>query len=133
MVMEFVINNNDNSGIHIVVVSEYIEPYSDPRKGEYRFSYTITIENRGVVGAQLLRRHWLIRDDNGKVQEVRGEGVVGEQPYLNPGESYQYRSGVLLETPHGTMEGSYEWVDEAENSFRSPVAPFYLSVPRILH
>ncbi|HIJ22142.1 MAG: Co2+/Mg2+ efflux protein ApaG [Gammaproteobacteria bacterium] len=119
--------------IHIHVTTEYVAPYSNPKKREFRFAYTILIENHGTVGAQLLRRHWLIRDDNGKVQEVRGEGVVGEQPYLEPGEQYQYSSGAMLETPHGTMEGSYEWVDEQQALFTTPISPFYLTVPRVLH
>lgn len=119
--------------IHISVETEYVEHHSNPENGDYRFTYTITIENRGTVGAQLLNRHWLIRDDHGKVQEVRGEGVVGKQPFLSPGDSFQYTSGSQLETPHGTMEGSYEWEDEFNNRFRSPITPFYLSIPRVLH
>ncbi len=125
--------NNEQHNIEITVVTEYIDHHSDPDKNDYRFAYTITIENRGTVGAQLLSRHWLITDDNGKVQEVRGEGVVGQQPFLSPGDTYQYSSGSHLETPHGTMKGSYEWQDELNNHFRSPIPPFNLSIPRVLH
>lgn len=125
--------SNDQHNIEITVVTQYVEHHSDPEKGEYRFAYTITIENRGTVGARLLTRHWIITDDHGKVQEVHGDGVVGKQPFLSPGDSYQYTSGSHLKTPHGTMEGSYEWEDERGSRFRSPITPFYLTIPRVLH
>lgn len=131
--LEIIEMSHERHNIEITVVTQYVEQHSDPEKGDYRFAYTITIENRGTVGAQLLSRHWLIRDDNGKVQEVRGEGVVGKQPFLSPGDSFQYTSGSHLGTPHGTMEGSYEWEDEFKTRFRSPISPFYLSTPRVLH
>jgi ApaG protein len=119
--------------ITIEVESFYIKGNSDPRRNEYQFAYTITLTNRGKIGAQLLRRHWIIRDDSGRVEEVHGEGVVGQLPHLAPGESYQYTSGTLLQAPHGTMEGSYEWITDTQELFRSPIAPFYRSGPRVLH
>ncbi len=125
--------NGTEQDIEIKVDTLYIKAHSDPNQGEYRFAYTITITNRGTVGGQLLRRHWIIRDDQGNVEEIQGEGVVGEQPYLAPGESYQYTSGAILKTPHGTMEGGYEWEDERQRPFRTPISPFYLTVPRVLH
>ncbi len=119
--------------IQVRVESRYLEAHSDPKLGEYRFAYTITITNRGTVTARLLRRRWLIQDDDGREEVVEGEGVVGEQPRLKPGESFRYTSFSLLQTPHGTMEGHYEWSDDQGRSFISPIAPFYLSVPRVLH
>ncbi len=121
------------SEIEIEVETVYIKGNSDPRHDEYQFAYTITLTNRGKIGAQLLRRHWIIRDDSGRVEEVHGEGVVGQQPHLAPGESYQYTSGALLKAPHGTMEGSYEWISDRQDLFRTPIKPFYLTVPRVLH
>ncbi len=119
--------------IEVQVDTIYVKGHSDPEQSEYQFAYTITLTNRGEIGAQLLRRHWIIRDDSGRVEEVHGEGVVGQQPYLAPGESYQYTSGAVLKAPHGTMEGSYEWLSDSQELFRSPIAPFYLTVPRVLH
>ena len=119
--------------IEITVDTIYMEGNSDPDKAQFQFAYTITLHNRGEVGAQLRHRHWLIRDDQGGVEEVHGEGVVGKQPHLMPGESFQYTSGAMLKTPHGTMEGRYEWVDDQQQPFKSPIAPFYLTVPRTLH
>ncbi|MCS6947557.1 MAG: Co2+/Mg2+ efflux protein ApaG, partial [Steroidobacteraceae bacterium] len=93
--------------IRIDVVTAYLSEQSDPDEDRYVFSYTITIRNEGTVAARLLTRHWIITDANGKVQEVRGDGVVGEQPYLKPGQGFRYSSGAVLETPFGTMQGSY--------------------------
>jgi ApaG protein len=97
-------------GIHIDVETDYLADQSAPESGRYAFSYTITIRNDGPEPARLINRHWIITDANGKVQEVRGEGVVGEQPHLKPGEGFRYTSGTLLETPVGSMEGEYEMV-----------------------
>lgn len=119
--------------IEIKVDTLYVEAHSDPRRGEYQFAYTITLTNRGEIGAQLLQRHWMIRDDGGRVEEVRGKGVVGQQPHLAPGESYQYTSGTILKAPHGTMEGSYEWITDNQQPFSTPIPPFYLTTPRTLH
>ena len=123
----------DNAQIDIDVVTDYISEQSDPTVDRYVFAYTITINNRGAIPAKLLNRHWLITDANGKVQEVRGEGVVGEQPHLNPGEHFEYTSGAVLETPVGVMEGEYEMVTDEGDTFLAPIDRFSLAVPRTLH
>jgi len=119
--------------MEVGVETSYIDDQSDPGADRYVFAYTITISNTGSAPAKLLNRHWLITDSNGKIQEVRGEGVVGEQPYLKPGEVFRYTSGTVLETPVGTMEGEYEMVDDDGHAFLAPVDRFSLSVPRVLH
>ncbi len=119
--------------INIDVQSSYVDAQSEPDANRYVFSYTITIRNTGLMPAKLLHRHWIIRDSNGKVQEVRGEGVVGEQPHLKPGEGFRYTSGTMIETPVGTMEGSYEMLADDGTRFEAPIAPFALSMPRTLH
>lgn len=123
----------DNAQIDIDVVTNYISEQSDPTVDRYVFAYTITINNRGAIPAKLLNRHWLITDANGKVQEVRGEGVVGEQPHLNPGEHFEYTSGAVLETPVGVMEGEYEMVTDEGDTFLAPIDRFSLAIPRTLH
>ena len=123
----------DNSQIDINVVTDYIAEQSDPTVDRYVFAYTITINNSGEIPAKLLNRHWLITDANGKVQEVRGEGVVGEQPHLNPGEFFEYTSGAVLETPVGIMEGEYEMVTDEGDTFLAPIDRFSLAIPRTLH
>ena len=97
------------------------------------FSYTITIQNEGQIPARLLTRHWLITDANGKVQEVRGDGVVGEQPFIQPGQQYEYTSGCLLKTPHGSMHGTYQMVRDDGSSFDAVIAPFSLTLPNALN
>ena len=97
------------------------------------FAYTIRIRNAGGVGARLLNRHWVITDAHGKVQEVRGEGVVGEQPWLQPGEQFEYTSGAVLETAVGTMRGTYDMLADDGTRFDAPIPAFTLSVPRTLH
>ena len=119
--------------LKVGVETSYIDDQSDPDADRYVFAYTITISNTGSTPAKLLNRHWLITDSNGKIQEVRGEGVVGEQPYLRPGEVFRYTSGTVIETPVGTMEGEYEMVDDEGRSFLAPIDRFPLSVPRVLH
>jgi len=119
--------------ISIDVKTTYVESQSEPEAGRYVFAYTITIRNTGGMPAKLLNRHWVITDSNGKVQEVRGEGVVGEQPHLQPGEGFRYTSGTMLETPVGSMEGSYEMLADDGTRFEAPIAPFSLSMPRTLH
>ncbi len=119
--------------IRISVQTAYLPEQSEPDAERFVFSYTITIRNEGAVSARLLNRHWVITDANGEVQEVRGEGVVGEQPYLRPGESFRYTSGTVLATPVGSMEGEYEMVADDGERFLAPIAPFSLSVPRTLH
>jgi ApaG protein len=119
--------------IRINVQTAYLPEQSEPDAERFVFSYTVTIQNEGAVSARLLNRHWVITDANGEVQEVRGEGVVGEQPYLRPGESFRYTSGTVLATPVGSMEGEYEMVADDGARFLAPIAPFSLSVPRTLH
>ncbi|MCU7960582.1 MAG: Co2+/Mg2+ efflux protein ApaG [gamma proteobacterium symbiont of Bathyaustriella thionipta] len=125
--------NKHSSPIKIDVETRYIESQSAPEQDRFVFSYTITITNKGEEAAQLLNRHWLITDSNSHVQEVRGEGVVGEQPHLQPGESYRYTSGAVLQTPVGSMHGSYEMIYDDGIRFDAPIAPFSLAIPRTLH
>jgi ApaG protein len=119
--------------IRVDVDTSYLEDQSDPKSRRYVFSYTITIRNEGSVPARLLTRHWIITDSNGKVQEVRGEGVVGEQPYLKPGQGFRYSSGAVLETPVGAMQGSYQMVGDDGEQFDAPISPFRLAMPGLLH
>lgn len=126
-------NNPALYDIKVDVDTLYVEAESDPDKNRFVFAYTITIRNVGNAAAKLLTRHWVIRDANGKVQEVQGEGVVGEQPYLKPGEGFQYTSGTMLETSMGTMGGSYMLVSDDGTEFKAPVNDFLLSTPRTLH
>ena len=97
------------------------------------FSYTITIANHGSAPSQLLNRHWIISDAAGGVEEVRGEGVVGQQPRLLPGQAFEYTSGAILKTPVGSMHGEYEFVDDNGEHFEVPIAPFSLSMPNVVH
>lgn len=119
--------------IRVQVATSYVDDQSRPESGRYVFAYTITIANNGDVPVRLISRHWVITDANGKVQEVSGDGVVGEQPHLNPGEVFRYSSGAVLETPVGAMQGLYRM--EADNGvkFDAPIAPFTLAVPGVLH
>ena len=119
--------------IRIQVATSYVDDQSEPESGRYVFAYTITISNDGEVAAKLLSRHWVITDANGKVQEVSGDGVVGEQPYLKPGEQFRYSSGAVLETPVGAMQGLYRMKADNGVSFDAPIAPFTLAVPGLLH
>lgn len=119
--------------IQVDVETQYIAEQSLPDQEHFVFAYTITISNNGDLPAQLLRRHWVITDANNKVQEVKGEGVVGEQPHLNPGESYRYTSGTMLETPVGTMRGSYHMIADDGVEFDADIPQFTLSMPRTLH
>ena len=112
---------------------QFIPDQSDPENHRYLFAYTITIVNVGDVAAQLVSRHWIITDGNNEIQEVRGLGVVGKQPLLKPGESFEYTSGSSLTTPVGTMKGTYQMVAEDGTQFDAPIAEFTLSVPRVLH
>ncbi len=119
--------------IRVDVETAFVAEQSDPVKTRYVFSYTITIRNEGSRSARLLTRHWIITDANGKVQEVRGDGVVGEQPYLKPGQGFRYSSPVMIETPVGVMQGSYQMIAEDGRSFDAPIAPFRLAIPGVLH
>jgi len=111
----------------------YIADQSDPANDRYVFAYTITITNTGSAAAQLVSRHWIIADAADKVQEVRGKGVVGEQPHLRPGESFEYTSGSAIATPVGTMRGSYQMVADDGTKFDVAIPEFTLSMPRVLH
>lgn len=117
----------------VSVETTFVPEQSDEARDRYVFSYTVTIRNEGSVGAQLISRHWIIKDAAGEVQEVRGLGVVGAQPLLQPGESFQYTSGCVLVTPVGSMRGSYQMVAEDGQQFEAPIAEFQLSMPRVLH
>ena len=119
--------------IKIKVDTTYLQEASDPSNNKYYFLYTVSIDNIGSGGAKLLSRHWVIEDSNGKVQDVKGEGVVGEQPHINPGDQYQYTSGTVIETSLGTMKGSYQMIDDADNYFEAEIPEFVLSVPRVIH
>ncbi len=119
--------------IRIQVATQYIADQSEPDADRYVFAYTITISNGGNVAAQLISRHWIITDANGKVQEVNGDGVVGEQPYLNPGEEFRYSSGAVLETPVGAMQGLYRMEADGGLGFDALIAPFTLAVPGLLN
>ena len=117
----------------IDVDTRFLDDQSAPEEGRYVFAYTIHIRNQGKVPARLLGRHWLITDGNGKEHEVVGEGVVGEQPWLRPGEGFQYTPGAVLETDIGTMRGSYDMLADDGTRFAAPIPPFTLTVPRTLH
>jgi ApaG protein len=119
--------------IQVEVRTAYIDKQSEPDENRFVFAYTVTITNDGSVPAKLLTRHWVITDGNEKVQEVRGEGVVGEQPYLSPGMSFEYTSGAVLETPFGTMQGSYQMLADDGTTFDAEIPAFLLSTPRQLH
>jgi len=126
-------NETDINNIRVDVETRYIEDQSNPEQNYYVFAYTITIQNKGQQSAQLLTRHWVITDSNQKIQEVRGEGVVGEQPLLKPGEQFVYTSGTMLETSVGTMKGSYQMLADDGSQFDATVDEFVLSTPRVLH
>ncbi|EIL98694.1 ApaG protein [Rhodanobacter glycinis] len=119
--------------IDVQVVSRFVPDQSRPGDNRYVFAYTITLRNAGNVPAQLLTRHWLITDANGKVEEVRGDGVVGEQPWMRPGDDFEYTSGAVLETPVGIMGGSYQMLADDGTRFEAPIPEFTLSIPRTLH
>ena len=122
-----------DSSISIDVATDYVDDQSDPDVDRYVFAYTITIANDGDVAARLMSRHWVITDGNGKVQEVSGDGVVGEQPHLNPGEQFRYSSGAVLETPVGSMQGRYRMQADDGIDFDAPIPAFTLAVPGLLN
>ena len=119
--------------VSVTAQTQYLPEQSDESGGRYVFAYTITIRNAGSLAAQLISRHWIITDSQGLVQEVRGLGVVGAQPLLQPGESFEYTSGTSITTPVGTMRGSYQMVAEDGTRFEAAIPEFTLSVPRVLH
>ena len=122
-----------DADIVIDVATSYVDEQSEPDAGRYVFAYTITITNDGEVPARLKSRHWIITDANGKVQEVNGDGVVGEQPHLKPGEQFRYSSGAVLETPVGAMQGLYRMESDDGARFDATIPPFTLAVPGMLH
>ena len=131
-------NNPFNpSLVGVSVVTTFLPTHSTPEDGHFTFAYTITISNNGDLPVQLLSRHWLITDADNQTQEVRGEGVVGEQPLIAPGKHFRYTSGTTMETSIGFMEGSYTMVviDEKTPSttFEVPIPPFSLHIPNALH
>lgn len=119
--------------IMVEVETMYIKEQSVPEENRYVFAYTITITNKGTVPAQLVSRHWIITDANNKIQEVRGEGVVGEQPYLEPGDSFRYTSAAMIETPVGCMQGTYQMIADDGFEFDADIPVFNLSTPHTLH
>jgi ApaG protein len=119
--------------ISINVDTAYLAEQSDPSADRYVFAYTVTISNIGTVSAQLISRHWIITDAENVTQEVKGLGVIGEQPLLRPGESFEYTSGTAMATPVGTMRGTYQMVAEDGNKFDAEIPVFTLSMPRVLH
>jgi ApaG protein len=127
------VETNRRYDIAVEPAVRYLEDQSDEAAHRYVFAYTIVIRNTGTEPAQLISRHWVITDANGQVQEVRGLGVVGEQPRLAPGERYQYTSGTAIATPVGTMRGSYQMVADDGTRFDAAIPEFTLSVPRVLH
>ena len=124
---------NEHYPIKIAVEVNYLPEQSDESDNRFVFAYTITITNESNVTVKLVSRHWVITDANQYVQEVRGQGVVGEQPVLHPGQSFEYTSGTVLATQVGTMSGSYQMVAEEGTKFDAPIPQFVLSVPRVLH
>jgi len=121
------------NNIEIKVLPAYIAEQSDPSNNHYVFSYTVTIKNTGSSPAKLLTRHWIITDGDGQTQEVKGDGVIGEQPHLQPGEGFQYTSGTFMNTPFGTMHGSYQMVSDRGEKFDATIPTFQLAVPNTLH
>ena len=125
--------DNPPYSIHIAATTQYLAEQSDEGAGRFVFAYTITLRNTGSVAAQLISRHWIITDAQGSVQEVRGLGVVGAQPLLEPGQSFEYTSGAAIATAVGTMKGAYQMVASDGTRFEAPIPEFTLSVPRVLH
>jgi ApaG protein len=119
--------------IDITVIPKYLEEQSVPESNQYVFAYTVTMENTGSIAAQLLTRYWIITDSEGKTEEVRGPGVVGEHPHLRPGDSYQYTSGAILQTPVGSMMGSYQMRDANGDTFDAVIPTFTLSAEVVFH
>ncbi|MBM7128268.1 Co2+/Mg2+ efflux protein ApaG [Dyella mobilis] len=126
-------NEKTPYSIDVQVQTRFVPDQSVPDENRYVFAYTIRLHNIGGISARLLTRHWVITDANGKIEEVHGEGVVGEQPWMRPGDDYEYTSGAVLETAVGTMQGSYQMVADDGTRFEAPIPAFTLSIPRTLH
>ena len=125
--------SSNNYGINVGVKTEFLAEQSDPSRNRYVFAYRITITNSGLQGAQLMSRKWIITDGDGKIQEVSGEGIVGQQPIIEPGQQHQYTSGTVLETKVGSMRGSYGMVATDGHEFTASIPAFTLSYPNALH
>lgn len=119
--------------IDVQVKTRFLPDHSEPQEQRFVFAYDITIINNGSISAQLLSRHWLITNSNGQTQEVRGDGVVGEQPHIQPNKSFSYSSGTILATEVGSMQGSFTMQAEDGYQFDAPIAPFSLAIPGIMH
>jgi len=119
--------------IDVSVVTRYLPEQSQPEQNRFAFAYTVTVSNNGQLPAKLLSRHWIITDGDGRVQQVRGAGVVGQQPLIEPGKSHTYSSGTVMSTRVGTMQGSYQMLAEDGKRFDALIAPFRLAVPGSLH
>lgn len=125
--------SDSTNKINVEIMPAYIADQSDPSNDHYVFAYTVTIRNEGNKPARLLTRHWIITDGDGQVQEVHGEGVIGEQPRLSPGEYFEYTSGTFMNTPVGTMHGSYQMITDSGETFDAEIPNFTLAVPNTLH
>ena len=121
------------STVEIKVVTQYLAAQSSPASSQYAFAYTVHITNNGNQSVQLIARRWLIVDDNDEVQEVAGEGVIGQKPHIAPGQSFHYTSGAILQTPFGTMRGDYEMITQSGERFLADIPPFLLSLPDSVH
>ena len=125
--------SNPPCGVAIKVNTQYLRQQSDPSRKSFAFAYTITITNHREESVRLLSRHWIITDQNNRVQEVEGPGVVGQQPLIQPGQSFQFSSGAVIETETGDMRGSYTMVSDSGDKFEAPIPLFILAVPHMLH
>jgi len=123
----------NDEDVKIKVNTRYLQEQSDPEANRYAFAYSIEISNQGTESIKLLNRHWHITDDNERVEEVRGEGVVGQQPEILPGQSFHYTSGAVIETKFGTMVGDYEMLTANGEKFKASIPPFLLSLPLTVH
>ena len=119
--------------VSILVEPTYLEDHSDPAENSYLWAYTVKIKNNSKDTIKLISRHWKIFDSNGSFREVKGKGVVGEQPHITPGEEFQYTSGAMIETALGTMKGTYQMIDDNEHYFDAEIPEFILSIPRVIH
>lgn len=127
------LNTDSTYGFNVAVKTEFLADQSEPSRNRYVFAYRITITNTGNQSAQLMSRKWVITDGNGKIQEVSGEGIVGQQPIIEPGSQHQYTSGTVLETKVGSMTGYYGMVTTDGHEFKAPIPAFTLSFPNALH
>ncbi|MFJ4498159.1 Co2+/Mg2+ efflux protein ApaG [Pseudomonas atacamensis] len=119
--------------VDVSVVTHYLPDQSQPEHDRFAFAYTITVQNNGKLAAKLLSRHWVITDGDGHVEEVRGEGVVGQKPLIAAGESHTYTSGTVMTTKVGTMQGTYQMLSDDGKRFDATIKPFRLAVPGALH